>query len=65
LKVQKNGVEGRDLTDSKDSETINFDAQTKPVKENSKDDKTKTFAELEKETRESAKNLWMNIWFHE
>jgi carboxyl-terminal processing protease len=53
-----NGVEvneDKDLTeDSQDSETINFDDSDKTVKENSKDDKTKT-VELEKETRESAK----------
>jgi carboxyl-terminal processing protease len=41
-----NGVEvneDKDLTeDSKDGETINFDDSDKTVKENSKDDKTKT-----------------------
>jgi hypothetical protein len=34
-------------------------------KENSKDDKTKTFVELEKKLVKVQKNRWMNILFHE
>lgn len=60
MRVQENKINGVEnskdsIGDTKVNGTINLDDSSKIAKEKSKDEKIKTFVELEKETRESAK----------